>query len=126
VIDLDRHAAALRTSAAEDWAVASDLIEKERVRHALFFSHLAVEKLLKALVVRAVADIAPRIHNLVRLAEIAGLDLSAEHRDVLADLNPFSLAGRYPETLALPPSVAEARALMVRAQEVGAWLQSRL
>lgn len=126
MIDLDRHVAALQASAGEDWAVASDLMEKERVRHALFFSHLAVEKLLKALVVRAVADIPPRIHNLVRLAEIAGLDLSVEHRDVLADLNPFSLAGRYPETLASAPSVADAGALMIRAQEVGAWLQSRL
>ena len=126
MIDLDRHVAALQAIAGEDWAVASDLMEKERVRHALFFSHLAVEKLLKALVVRAVADIPPRIHNLVRLAEIAGLDLSVEHRDVLADLNPFSLAGRYPETLASAPSVADAGALMIRAQEVGAWLQSRL
>jgi HEPN domain-containing protein len=66
VINLDRHIAALQASSAEDWEVASDLLAKDRVRHARFFSHLAIEKLLKALVVRAVADIPPRIHNLVR------------------------------------------------------------
>ena len=126
MIDLDRHIAALQVSAEEDWAVAADLMEKRRVRHALFFSHLAIEKLLKVLVVRAVADIPPRIHNLVRLAEVAGLDVSAEHRDVLAELNPFNLGGRYPETLASPPSLADAKALMARAQELGTWLLNRL
>jgi len=45
--------------------------EKNRIRHGLFLANLALEKALKALVCKATRDLAPRIHNLVRLAELA-------------------------------------------------------
>jgi HEPN domain-containing protein len=126
VIDLDRHVALLRAGAEEDRTVARELVERGRVRHGLFFAHLALEKMLKVLVVRETADLPPRIHNLVRLAELALLELSSEHLDTLAELNPFNLAGRYPDAPGSPPDLAEAKALLLRAEEVGAWLQSRL
>ena len=125
MIDLDRYASLLRAGAVEDWAVARDLIERDRARHGLFFAHLALEKMLKALVARATADIPPRIHNLVRLAELAALDLPPGFLDTLAEVNPFNLAGRYPDALVAAPGRADAKALLSRAEEVGAWLQSR-
>ena len=64
-----------RTGAQEDMEAAGILSEKERFRHALFFAHLALEKSLKAHVVVHTKRIPPRIHNLMKLAEIADLSL---------------------------------------------------
>ncbi len=101
-------------SAAEDWSVALELIQSNRTRHGLFFAHLGLEKLLKALVVQKTGDLAPRLHNLVRLAELAALPLSSTQIDTLAEMNVFSIEGRYPDVLATAPTVAEAVAVMER------------
>lgn len=75
MVDVDKQIAFWREGAKEDWGVAYHLVDPARVRHGLFFAHLALEKALKALVCPKTRDIAPRLHNLVRLAEVAGLNL---------------------------------------------------
>ena len=59
--------------ATEDWQVALELGDLSRNRHSLFFAHLALEKTLKAQVCRTTNDLAPRIHALLRLAEMTAL-----------------------------------------------------
>lgn len=71
MIDINKQINYWRNSAIEDWEVARELLKSGRVRHGLFFAHLAIEKLLKAHVCRSTKDLAPRIHNLVRLADMA-------------------------------------------------------
>lgn len=122
MIDINKQIAFWRDSADEDLAVANDLVKRNNVRHGLFFAHLALEKALKAHVCRATQDIAPRIHNLVRLAEIAGLDLKTAQVDILAEMNSFNIEGRYPDTLSQPPSKDEALRYIDRADEVFRWL----
>ena len=124
MIDIDKQVAYWREGAQEDWAVAGDLIRDGRTRHGPFFAHLALEKALKALVCRRIRDLAPRTHNLVRLAEIAGLQLSENQIDVLAEFNVFNIEGRYPDALVLMPSKPEARTYMSRARELLEWLMS--
>jgi len=63
--------------------VARDLVNRNRMRHGLFFSHLALEGVLKAHVCRATQDIAPRLHNLVRLTELAELSIQPARMDIL-------------------------------------------
>jgi HEPN domain-containing protein len=126
VIDIARQVAYWRDGAREDWAVAQDLIAQGRTRHALFFAHLALEKALKAHVCRQTNDLAPRMHNLIRLAEIGAVGMSQAHEDVLAEMNAFNLEGRYPDMLMPPPSLPEARDYLTRAEEVLQWLLSRL
>jgi len=87
MIDINKQILYWQTSAAEDWEVAQGLINSERVRHGLFFANLALEKLLKAHICRHTQDIAPRIHNLIRLAELAALPLTQDQIDILADMN---------------------------------------
>jgi HEPN domain-containing protein len=94
------------------------------VRHALFFTHLAVENALKALACRHTRDLAPRTHNLVRLAEAAGLALGHDRLCVLARLNEFCQVGRYPEAPGRFPSVEEAEVRVAEAHEVFLWLMS--
>jgi HEPN domain-containing protein len=118
MIDIDRQIVFWRDGALEDWDVVSDLLEKNRIRHGLFIAHLALEKALKAIVCMATKDLAPRIHNLVRLAELAQLNLRPEQLDILAEMNAFNIEGRYPDALAAPLQKEEALQYVRRAEEV--------
>jgi len=125
VVDVATQIAYWRAGAEEDWAVARELLDRGRVRHGLFLAHLALEKVLKAHVCRQTGELAPRIHNLVRLAELTAIELQQEHLDVLAEMNAFNVEGRYPGLLA-PPTSGEARGYVVRAEGVFLWLMSLL
>jgi HEPN domain-containing protein len=126
MIDIDKQMAYWRDGAQEDWNVACELVNDGHTRHGLFFAHLALEKMLKAHVCRHTRDLAPRIHNLVRLAELAGVNPSQEQMEVLAETNVFNIEGRYAETFTPPPTLAQARAYLTRAEEVFQWLISLL
>jgi HEPN domain-containing protein len=115
-----------RNSAEEDWAAAEDLIRLGRVRHGLFFAHLALEKALKAHVCRATRDLPPRLHQLLRLADGTGLALSDEQRVFLARFDRHHLEGRYPESLLANLSVDDARGELQTAREVLVWLIQQL
>ena len=108
MINIDKQIKHWCAGAAEDWAVACDLVEQGRIRHGLFFAHLALEKNLKAHVCRANNDIAPPIHNLLRLAEKGSLSFDLEQRNLLAEVNSFNIEGRYPELFLPLPSRSEA------------------
>lgn len=111
--------------ADEDWHVAAKLVKDGSSRHGLFFAHLALEKLLKGLVCRRIHDVPPRIHNLIRLGEVAGLEPNSDQIELLADMNQFSLEGRYPESYALAPSPEEAARYLARSQEILTWLMQQ-
>jgi len=124
VVDIDHQVAYWRDGAREEWQVAEELLERGRIRHALFFTHLAVEKALKARVCRQTNDLAPRTHNLVRLAEVAGLHPGTERLRVLTRLNDFCQAGRYPETPGPTLTAEQARQHVADASEVFQWLMN--
>lgn len=84
-----------RRSAREDAAVADVLFEKKKYAHALFFCHLAIEKMLKGLVVATTNEPAPYTHELVRLALLARLPITKKQRTILEDMTVFNIAGRY-------------------------------
>ncbi len=104
-----------RSGAEEDWEVAADLIRLGRLRHGLFFAHLALEKLLKAHVCRKTQDLPPRLHQLLRLAERSDLKLSETQRVFLARFDRHSLEGRYPGTLPAPLEASAAHQEMQEA-----------
>jgi HEPN domain-containing protein len=126
VVNADKHIAYWKGGAEEDIAAAGSLIEKEHPRHALFFAHLAVEKMLKAHVTKATGDVPPKIHDLLRLAEIAGLSLSDERSRSLAELQDYCLEGRYPERWPEPPSREQVESALSDTREVIEWLASLL
>lgn len=79
------------------FGVAQSLFEKKHYPESLFFCHLAVEKLLKAAVVKTTQAVAPYTHDLRRLALIAGLELTTEQRKTLDTLSTFNISARYPD-----------------------------
>jgi HEPN domain-containing protein len=126
MIDIEKHIIYLCNGASEDWSVATELVSSGRGRHGLFFAHLSLEKIIKAHICRHTHDIAPRIHNLVKLAEISGLTLNQKQINLLAEMNAFNIEGRYPDSLISPPSPVEAQDYLSRAGEVYQWLIRQL
>ncbi len=126
MIDVEKQITYWRDGAVEDWQVAGELINLRRTRHGLFFAHLALEKMLKAHICRATADLAPRIHTLLRLAERTGLAYSEEQRVFLARFDRYQIEGRYPDLLPPPPSPDVARTELKLAGELLQWLKRQL
>jgi HEPN domain-containing protein len=126
MINVEKQVAYWHDSAIEDWEVAQGLIRASKTRHGLFFAHLALEKLLKAHVCRKTQDLPPRIHNLIRLAELTALPFSSKQIEVLADMNVFNLEGRYPDSFTPPPSLTEVKKYLERARKVYEWLRNQL
>lgn len=122
MINVEKQVDQLRKSALEAWDNAAYLIKGKRIWLGLFALHLAVEKALKAHVIKETKDIPPFIHNLSKLAEIANLDLSEKQKNLLADLNPYYIRGRYQESLGSPASMSEVKSMMKQAKELFEWL----
>ena len=118
MLDISKQIAHWQRGAEEDWDVAQSLVLQGKLRHGLFFAHLACEKQLKALVCKETQQLAPPMHNLIRLSDKAGLSLDDEQRDLLAEVNEFNIEGRYPELLLPLPTRLEAEQYMARISEV--------
>ena len=126
MIDVQKQINFWRGSSIEDWQVAQELVDNHRLRHGLYFAQLAIEKLLKAHVCLTTQDLAPRIHNLIRLAEIANLELNSTQIDILAEMSTFNIEGQYPDSILPRPSIEETRLIIRRATEVYDWLTNQL
>ena len=59
--------------------------------------HLVIEKLLKALYIKNIDNNVPRIHDLLRLAEKAGIETTEEQKDDLDLITTFNIRARYPD-----------------------------
>ena len=125
-MDIDKQVEYWREGSREDLQAARLLVDGGKDRHGLFFAHLALEKLIKAHVCRKTRTIAPRIHNLVRLVEMTELAPNPCQRDILADMNAFSIEGRYPGLSLEALSPEEAASYLARAEEAYGWLMREL
>ncbi len=113
-------------SAEDDWPVVNHLIASGDYHYALFFGHLYLEKLLKALVVRTTGEHAPRTHNLLILAERAGLDVPDDKHQQLIRFTAYNMETRYPEERRLLRNRYSKRYTEMEIdaiQEVGSWLK---
>lgn len=84
-------------SAEDDYGTANFLFKGKRYPQCLFFCHLMIEKILKALVVQETKTHAPYTHKLVDLAKLAKIDLSPQRIDDLTTITEFNIAARYNE-----------------------------
>lgn len=89
----------------EYWTTASDkdynsmksIYEAKQYTWCLFIGHLVIEKLLKAIYAKKNEENphAPKIHNLVQLADKCTLELDQKQRDLLAVFTKFNMSARY-------------------------------
>ena len=83
--------------------------------------------MLKSIIVQRADEMPPRIHQLVRLAELAGVAVDEKQEDFLRELGAYYIPTRYPEDiadLALDVKEAGARRVLSQSREFIQWLSS--
>jgi HEPN domain-containing protein len=94
----EEHIKYWRESAKHDLESAEAIFLSGRYDWCLFVGHLALEKILKALYVeRNDNNIPPKIHNIVRLADLSKITLTDQQKYSLDKINDFNLQTRYPD-----------------------------
>lgn len=83
---------------------AEILINNGKLLQGLFFCHLAIEKILKALIQKKTLKIPPKSHNLKYLSELASIEITEEQNLIMAVLMKYQMEGRYPENNPVSPS----------------------
>jgi HEPN domain-containing protein len=86
-----------------DLNTAKAMLASRRYLYVLFTCQQAIEKIiekmLKALVVQNTRSFPPKIHDLVKLLTIAGIEAPEEKKEFLGKLNYYYLETRYPAEL---------------------------
>lgn len=82
-------------SAERDYQTMIHLLDKEDYHWSLFLGHLVIEKYLKAYYVKTKENHPPLIHNLLRIAKKAELQLTEEQLDILTVITSFNIEARY-------------------------------
>jgi len=80
-----------------DLDIINALFEKKKYPYALFFGHLALEKLLKGLFVKETGQHTPYTHSLPMLAGKLSLNIPDDIKESLVDFMEFHIEARYPE-----------------------------
>lgn len=83
-----------RRSADEAKENAEETYVRNHADWAFFFWHLAIEKLLKGIIAKNGKTPLP-VHDLAKLASIAGITLSVRHRDNLDEITTYNIDARY-------------------------------
>ena len=112
-----------------DQETAEAMFASKRYLYVLFCCQQAVEKLLKAIIVDRTGEFPPRIHNLPRLVEAAGIEIDEERIDFLAMLSAYYIQTRYPEEMvAIASTVTRSIAdeNLCKTKEITKWLISML
>jgi HEPN domain-containing protein len=82
----------------EDFDCANVLYQANHFAQSLFWAHLALEKLTKALWVKKnEGNTPPFVHNLLRLITQTNEYFSDEQLQFINEMNTFQIKGRYPD-----------------------------
>lgn len=84
-------------SAETDMEAMNVMLSAKQNHWALFIGHLVIEKTLKAVYVQNQDNNTPRIHDLSRLAEMAGINVDTERKEKLDVISTFNISARYPD-----------------------------
>lgn len=125
-MNVEKQVAHWLNSAKEDWEVANQLMQSGKVRHGLFFVHLTLEKVLKAVYTKRLAQVPPKLHDLVKLAAKCGLDVTEDQNKILARITTYNMEGRYAGEESTEVAVETAKSLLQSGEGMYQWLIKRL
>jgi HEPN domain-containing protein len=97
MIDINKQLDYWKNGADNDLETAELLISSRKYIEGLFFCHLTIEKIFKALVVKKTKQLAPKTHILNYLHELTNVELSDQNTVFLSILMKYQLEGRYPD-----------------------------
>lgn len=112
-----------------DLDTADAMFKAGRYLYVLFCCQQAVEKALKAVIVTKTGELPPRVHNLLRLAEVAEVESDHEQIHFLTKLSGYYIQSRYPEEIGaagakVTPELA--REVLSKSTETVKWVLSML
>jgi len=126
MINVDKQIKYWVESSGDDLETAELLIESKKILHGLFFCHLAVEKAIKAHVVKVISNVPPRTHNLIYLREKAKIEWEEENDIFLGILMKYQLEGRYPDYNPSIPSDEMVKDYLNKTKKMVTWLKNKL
>ena len=94
--DIEKTITYWREGAEYDLGVAAAMLRAGKYPYTLFMGHLALEKVLKAIVVKKTRSHAPITHSLPLLAEKSGLVIPEATQIKLKEFVEFHIEARYP------------------------------
>ncbi|MCL4550750.1 MAG: HEPN domain-containing protein [Bacteroidetes bacterium] len=116
--------------AEDDWEAVDALLKGKKNLQSLFFAHLVIEKICKALWIKYnQTNIPPKTHNLNFLLSQTPLPLSDEQNEFLLNLNRFQLEGRYPEYITKMQQICNydfTHEMIAKTKEIKLWLQEKV
>jgi HEPN domain-containing protein len=88
------------SQAENDWNAVNTLYNGKNYLQSLFFAHLVIEKICKALWIKYnEGNVPPRTHNLNHLLLATPIELNDDISEFMLRLNRFQMEGRYPDYL---------------------------
>ena len=84
-------------SASHDLDAAETLFQNEKYDWCLFIAHLVLEKTLKAFYIKNTGKLPPRIHDLVRMVDMAKIEFEEDTLEFMDAVNTFNISTQYPD-----------------------------
>jgi HEPN domain-containing protein len=84
-------------SSEYDITTAHHMLKTDRYVYVVFMCHMAIEKMLKAIVAEVTNKVPPKTHNLLYLIKLANITIPQTLFDFIAKINNASVVTRYPE-----------------------------
>jgi HEPN domain-containing protein len=111
-----------------DVETAEIMFQSGRYMYAVFMSHLAMEKALKALYAYQQDEVPPKTHNLLYLLNKLEVRPAPQVEKFLTRLNTASVTTRYPDDLDKIQSAYDAEvtlAILTQSKEFLSWIKSQ-
>jgi len=113
-----------------DLQTADAMYKVGRYLYVVFMCHLAIEKMLKALLSQKHPEnVPPKIHNLINLAQKAEITIPDNLTDFFQRLDNVSISTRYPEdirTLSKEFNQDTAKLILINTKRMIKWLKQCL
>jgi HEPN domain-containing protein len=113
-----------------DLQTAKAMYKVGRYLYVVFMCHLAIEKMLKALLSHKYPEsVPPKIHNLINLAQRAEITIPDNFTDFIQRLDNVSISTRYPEdlrTLSKEFNQVTAKRILTDTKRMIKWLKQHL
>jgi HEPN domain-containing protein len=117
-------------AASDDLDAAEDLFKSGRWAYVCFLCHQAIEKMLKALIMKNTSTPAPPSHNLGFLMQQTGILIPADVETSILRTAPHYMSSRYPDSAGGRPSQNYnehiAREILEKTRETFQWLEQHL
>lgn len=116
--------------ATDDWNAVNTLFIGKNYLQSLFFSHLVIEKICKALWIKHNEEnLPPRTHNLIHILSYTPIELEDDWSEFILSLNRFQIEGRYPDYLTKIHSICNeqfTKSMLEKANRLRLWLLKKL